>query len=437
MGCGLSMRYRGTMAGKRDEKERGGGHADAYDVVVIGGGASGMFAAGVAGKRGKKVLLLEKNKALGEKLKISGGGRCNITNAEYDAHALLAHYGEGGKFLFSPFSQFGVKDTFSYFEERSLPLVIQARKRAFPNTEKAFDVYTTLKKELEKNKVTVQTNCTITDIVAEGGKIVRVETNRGAFHASSYILSTGGVSHPETGSTGDGFKFLKKIGHTVKNPTPTIVPLAVSDEWVKMLAGVSLSFMKITFYLEDKKVFSKTGKVLFTHFGLSGPLILNSAGQVGGMLEGGNVRAVIDAYPDTDLGALEKTILSTFNTNKNKSLKNVFKDICPAGTAKGIQMLLPDIDFETKVHSVSKEDRKKIVRLLKALPVTITNLMGYDRAVLADGGVLMTEIDTKTMRSLLFPNLYVTGDLLHINRPSGGYSLQLCWTTGYVAGMAA
>ena len=410
---------------------------ETYDVIVIGGGASGMFAAGVAGKRGKKVLLLEKNKALGEKLKISGGGRCNITNAEYDTHALLAHYGEGGKFLFSPFSQFGVKDTFSYFEERSLPLVVQARKRAFPNTEKAFDVYATLKKELDKTKVAVQTNCTITDIVAENKKIVRVETNRGVFHASSYILSTGGVSHPETGSTGDGFKFLKNIGHTVKNPTPTIVPLAVAEEWVKMLAGVSLSFMKITFFLEDQKVFSKTGKVLFTHFGLSGPLILNSAGKVGGMLEGGNVRAVIDAYPDTDLGALEKTILSTFNSSKNKSLKNVFKDICPAGTAKGIQTLLPDIDFETKVHSVSKEDRKKIVRLLKTLPVTITNLMGYDRAVLADGGVLMTEIDTKTMRSLLFQNLYITGDLLHINRPSGGYSLQLCWTTGFVAGSHA
>lgn len=413
------------------------GKGEQFDVVVIGGGASGMFAAGVAAKRGKKVVLLEKNKALGEKLKITGGGRCNITNAEMDVHALLAHYGDGGKFLFSPFSQFGVKDTFTYFEERKLPLVVQARKRAFPHTEKAPDVYLALKKELEKNNVTVISNCTVTGITAKDGEVTGVSTNRGEFHASSYILSTGGVSHPETGSTGDGFKFLKNIGHTIKDPTPTIVPLAVSDEWIKMLKGVSIADMKITFYLEDKKVFSKTGGVLFTHFGLSGPLILNSAGQVGGMLEGGNVRAVIDAFPALDLGALEKRVISIFDGDKNKTLKNVFKEICPVGTWKGIMTLLPNIDFETKVHSVSKEDRKKIVRLLKALPVRITHLMGYDRAVLADGGVPLTEIDTRTMRSLKYPNLYITGDLLHINRPSGGYSLQLCWTTGYVAGMAA
>ncbi len=408
-----------------------------YDVVVIGGGASGMFAAGVAAKRGKRVLLLEKNKALGEKLKISGGGRCNITNAEYDTHALLAHYGDGAKFLFSPFSQFGVKETFSYFEDRTLPLVVQARKRAFPKTEKALDVFNTLKKELEAGKVTTRTSCTVKKIIVEEGKIVGVDTNQGIFRGSAWILATGGVSHPETGSTGDGFGFLKKLGHTVKDPTPTIVPLAVADEWVKVLSGTSLSFMKITFFLEDKKVFSKTGKVLFTHFGLSGPLILNCAGKVGGMLEGGNVRATIDAYPDTDLGAVEKNILSVFNVNKNKTLYSVFKEVCPPGTAKGIQLLLPDVDFETKVHSVSREDRKKIARLLKALPVSISGLMGYDRAVLADGGVVLTEIDTRTMRSLLFPNLYVTGDLLHINRPSGGYSLQLCWTTGFVAGSSA
>jgi predicted Rossmann fold flavoprotein len=274
-------------------------------------------------------------------------------------------------------------------------------------------------------------------LIKEGEKITKVETNQGTFQARSFILATGGASHPETGSTGDGFIFLKDIGHSVKDPTPTIVPLAVSDEWVKMLAGVSLSFMKITFYLDGKKQFSRLGKILCTHFGLSGPLILNSANHVASLLEGGGkVTAAIDAYPDTDLGALEKKIIGIFNFNKNKSLRTVFKDICPEGTGKGIQTILKDINFDTKVHSVSKEDRNKIVRLLKALPVTITNLMGYDRAVVADGGVPLSEIDTRSMRSLLCKNLYVTGDLLHINRPSGGFSLQLCWTTGYVAGMA-
>ncbi len=412
-------------------------NAELFDVIVIGGGASGMMAAQTAAALGKKTLIIEKNKALGEKLKITGGGRCNITNAEYDIHKFLKNYGQAADFLYSPFSQFSAKDTFTFFESRGLPLVVQARNRAFPHTEKAVDVFNTLKAALDKAGALTQTNCAVKKIVREEGKILAVETNQGIFRAKSFILATGGMSHPETGSTGDGFNFLTDLGHAIKTPTPTIVPLAVEDEWVKSLAGVSLSFMKITFFLEDKKAFAKTGKVLFTHFGLSGPLILNAAGKVGGLLQSGHVRAAIDAFPDTDHGALDAKIVKIFDANKNKMLKNIFKDITPAGTAEAIASLLPEIDFETKVHSVSKEERKRIAHLLKALPVTITNLMGYDRAVVADGGVTLAEIDTKTMRSKLYGNLYVTGDLLHINRPSGGYSLQLCWTTGFVAGKYA
>jgi predicted Rossmann fold flavoprotein len=241
------------------------------------------------------------------------------------------------------------------------------------------------------------------------------------------------MSHPETGSTGDGFKFLKDLGHKIKEPTPSIVPLEVSDKWVKMLAGVTLSFMKITFYLEGKKEFSKTGKVLFTHFGLSGPLILNSASKVSDLLQTGKVTALIDAFPDTNHGALNDRIVKIFDANKNKMLSTIFKDIAPVGTAKAIETILSDVDFKTKVHSITREERKRIVDTLKALPVSITNLMGYDRAVVADGGVILDEVDMKTMRSKIYKNLYITGDLLNINRPSGGYGLQLCWTTGYIA----
>lgn len=411
---------------------------EVWDVVVIGGGASGMFAAATAASQGKRVIILEKNKHLGEKLSISGGGRCNITNAEYNPRTLLSHYGDGAEFLFSPFSQFGVLETFEYFEKRGLPLVTQARKRAFPQTEKASDVVQVLQKDLSKHKVHIKSSCVVKGLEREGTRIVAVITNQGRFEGRSVILATGGVSHLETGSTGDGFKFLKSIGHTVKDPTPTIVPIAVQDQWVKMLAGVSLSPVKITFYLDDKKQFSKTGKVLCTHFGLSGPLILNAASAVGGLLQsGGAVRAVIDVDPEHDLGTAEKRIIKLFDAHKNKTLKTIFKDMCPPGSAKGIQTLMPSSLLETKVHSVSKEDRKMIVRLLKGIPVTVTGLMGYDRAVVADGGVPLSEIDTRTMRSKVCSNLFITGDLLHINRPSGGYSLQLCWTTGFVAGTAA
>jgi predicted Rossmann fold flavoprotein len=407
-----------------------------WDVIVIGGGASGMMAGATAGKHSTSVLILDKNKALGEKLKITGGGRCNITNAEEDERIFLSNYGKAEPYLYSSFARFGMKDTFKYFESRGLPLVVQARKRAFPHTEKAFDVYKILENELVKNKVSIKSNCTVKRIIHEKGKVVSVSTTQGDFFARSFILATGGMSHPETGSTGDGFRFLKELGHTVKDPTPSIVPLEVEDEWVKSLAGVSLSFMKIFFYQDGKKKFSKTGKILFTHFGLSGPLILNSATKVGDLLQEGQVQAYIDAFPDTNHGALEEKIIKIFDANKNKMLRSVFKEIAPFGTARALEQII-DVDFETKVHSITKEARKKIVHTLKALPLTILNLMGYDRAVVADGGVMLSEVDMKTMRSLLFKNLYITGDLLNINRPSGGYGLQLCWTSGFIAGNSA
>ena len=394
-----------------------------------------MMAAGRAGERGLKVLLLEKNRRLGVKLRISGGGRCNITNAEEDEHILLSKYGDASKFLYSPFSQFTNTKTFEFFESRKLPLVVQARKRAFPHTERAEDVARTLETYVKKGTVEVKLGSPVTKVLMQDGAISALMCGKTEYRARSYIFATGGVSHPETGSTGDGFTWLRDLGHTVIKPTPSIVPLAVSDEWVKVLAGVSLSFMKITFYAEGIKQFALKGKVLFTHFGLSGPLILNSAQKVGDLLYKGEVTATIDAYPDTDLGSLEKKIIKVFDINKNKALKNVIKEFVPVGTHKGISMLLGQmLDIETKVHSVLKDDRKKIVHLLKALPIHIEGLMGFDRAVVADGGVPLTEVDTKTMRSLKVSNLYLTGDLLHINRPSGGYSLQLCWTTGFVAG---
>ncbi len=408
-----------------------------WDIIVIGGGASGMMSSAISSALGKSVLLIEKNNKLGEKLKITGGGRCNITNAEYNLHKFLGNYGKAGKFLYSPFSIFGVEDTFKYFESLGLPLVIQARLRAFPQTEKAIDVCNALEKELHKNKVSIKTKCVVKDIVTKGGSIISITTNQGEFFAKSFILSTGGVSHPETGSTGDGFKFLKDLGHTVKDPTPSVVPIEVSDSWVHFLAGVSLSFMKITFFLDEKKQFSKTGTILFTHFGLSGPLILNSASRVGSLLQAGCVTAKIDAYPDTDQGKLEEKIIKVFDENKNKALKNILKEITPAGTSKAIESLIDFVDIETKVHSITKDNRKKLVVLLKNLPIHITNLMGYDRAVVVDGGVSLEEIDTRKMQSKLYNNLFITGDLLDINRPSGGYGLQLCWTTGYVAGVSA
>ncbi|MCC6520781.1 NAD(P)/FAD-dependent oxidoreductase [Candidatus Nomurabacteria bacterium] len=405
-----------------------------YDVIVVGGGASGMMAAGRAGSLGKRVLLLEKNTTLGKKLAISGGGRCNITNATYDIRALLERYGQAKDFLFSPFSQFGVEDTFTFFTLLGLPLVVQAQQRVFPQTEKASDVVRVLHEYLKKNNVTIETGVLVEKILFEKHLITGIQTTDRVYRAKKYIIATGGVSHPETGSTGDGFAWLRTLGHTVKDPTPTIVPIGTRDTWSHALSGVSLADMKITVFLDGKKQFHKRGGLLFTHFGLSGPLILNLSGTVWDMLQSGQVTGQIDMYPDKDIGTLDADFVAHFELHKNKTLKNTLKDIVPLGMVPGIVILLSHLDFDKKVHSVTKEERRMLIGTLKALPVHITELLGFDKAVIADGGVILEEIDMKTMRSKVCDNLYVTGDLLHVTRPSGGYSLQLCWTTGFVAG---
>lgn len=231
-----------------------------YDVIVVGGGASGMMAAGTAALRGKKVLILEKNKVLGQKLAITGGGRCNITNAEYDIRLLLKNYGEAEPFLYSSFSQFGVKETFSFFEKRGLPLVVQARKRAFPHTERASDVKNIMAAYCTHPNIVIKTNTPVEKILKKDGVVSGVVAKGVTYTATSVVLATGGMSHPETGSTGDGFKWLEDLGHTIHKPTPSIVPLAVKDAWVKGLAGVSLSFMKISFLVDGKRAFSKIGR---------------------------------------------------------------------------------------------------------------------------------------------------------------------------------
>lgn len=396
-----------------------------------------MMAAGTAASRGKRVLLLEKNAELGNKLSISGGGRCNITNAEEDEKILLSKFGKAEPFLYSAFSEFGVQETFAFFDRLGLPLVVQKNKRAFPKTERAEDAVRVLEEYLEEGHVDIRTDLQVERINVSDGKIRSVQTQGFEFTADSYILATGGVSHPETGSTGDGFEWLRSIGHTVEEPTPTIVPLAASDSWIPKLKGKSLENVKITFYRDDVRKFAQKGNILLTHFGLSGPMILNLAGKVREELYAGIVTAKIDLFPGTDLGILDSKIVALFEGTKNKLLRNALPELLPNGITDVMLSLIPDLDPDTKVHSVTKEQRRALVELLKGVPVSITGLMGFDRAVVADGGVLLAEVDMRTMRSNKCENLFITGDLLHISRPSGGYSLQLCWTTGFVAGTNA
>lgn len=414
-----------------------GKSAHTHDVIVVGGGASGMMAAGIAAETGKRVLLIEKNDELGKKLAISGGGRCNIFNAEEDEHVLLANYGEAAPFLYSAFAEFGVAETAAFFERIGVPIFVEARKRAFPESQHAPSVVAALEDYLRKGKVEVRTGTAIARIKTDNGAITSVVAQGFEFSAETYIFSTGGVSHPETGSTGDGFDWLTELGHTVTAPTPTIVPLAAKEKWIHKLKGTTLADAKITFFLEGERKFSKKGNILLTHFGISGPTILNLAGDVADLLYEGAVTATIDMFPTKDIGILDQELVALFDSNKNKLLRNTLPQIIPSATVEEFLALVPKINPDTKVHSVTKEERRMLIDLLKGLPVTVSGLMGMSRAVVADGGVALTEVDMRTMRSKKISNLFVTGDLLDITRPSGGYSLQLCWTTGYLAGKNA
>lgn len=404
-----------------------------YDVIVIGGGPAGMMAAGTAGKRGLRVLLIEKNAELGKKLSITGGGRCNVTNAEFDVRVLLKNYGDAEPFLYSPLSQFGVQSTFDFFDELKLPLVVEDRKRAFPNTQKAPDVTKMMVEYVKNNNVRILYDTEVEGFRTENNVITGVLTTKGLFTASSYVVGTGGKSHADTGSTGEALVWLKKLGHTVHESNPDLVPLVVQDAWVKKLSGTSIQNARITFTQGDDKLV-KDGNILCTHFGLSGPLILNSAHVVKKMLEKGNVEGKIDLFPKEDTGAIRARFQSLYEVHPNKTLTNLLREWFPQGIVEAILDAFPQDVRLTKSNILSREVRHAVVDRMKNLTLTITGTMGYDWAVVSDGGVDLKEIDTRTMQSKIHPNLYCVGDILHINRPSGGFSLQLCWTTGFVAG---
>lgn len=410
-----------------------------HDVLVIGAGPAGLMAAISAANRGLSVVLLEKNHKVGAKLDITGGGRCNIAHNEPDVRTLLGNYGGAAPFLFSAFARFGLPETINFFEERGLPLVTQARKRMFPETEKSHDVTKLLSRAAKSAKVVVETNAPVRSC-KKSGDIFEVTTKDGeVFQSYKLIIASGGISRPETGSTGDGFKFAESFGHSLHKPSPNIVPLKThpKDDWIPQLSGTSLSFMRISFYENGKRKFSKLGKLLFTHFGLSGPLILNSAKEVGEMLEGGSVDATIDLFPDTEFDALDRRVRAVFDANKNKAFKNLLPEIVPHGMSNAIIAQHVVLDVDTPAHSITKEERRALIHIMKALPLTIVDLMGMDRAVVSDGGVPLEEVDTRTFESKKTKGLFLIGDMLHISRPSGGFSLQLCWTSGAVAGMSA
>ena len=406
-----------------------------WDVIVIGGGPAGMMAATQAGRRGRRVLLLEKNPHVGKKLLITGGGRCNVTNNKPAPREMLAKYKGGGKFLFSTFAQHGVTESIMWFKGRGVELKEENEGRLFPVTDSAKTICDTLTQELKETNVTLKTKAAVKTIVRNkmgAGFVVTLESGE-ALHASSCIIATGGTSRPETGSTGDAYAWLKKLGHTVVPNNFALVPLTLKNTWTKKLSGLALTDIKLTLFSDNKKVSVHKGKVLFTHVGITGPTILNLSKTVGELLAHSSVTLMLDLFPNKDAGELKAFLRRLFAEHSNKKVKNVLSEIIPTALATELLRELT-IDASTPCHSLSAEARTTLALFLKAIPLHIKGLLGADKAVVSSGGVALEEINFKTMESKVVPHIYVVGDMLNIDRPSGGYSLQLCWSTGFVAG---
>ncbi|KND48898.1 MAG: Flavoprotein family protein [Parcubacteria bacterium C7867-005] len=405
-----------------------------WDVVVIGGGPAGMMAAGRAGARGLKVILLEKNSTLGKKLLITGGGRCNVTNSEFDNRKLLEKFKDNDKFLFSAFAKWSVKETLDFFHERGMQTKVENELRTFPTSNKAQSVFDVLVQYMEEGGVTVSSDSPVSNFIKEKENLIGVKLkNKKIILGRSFILATGGISRPETGSTGDGYKWLSDLGHAVIEPTPSLVPISTKDKWVKKLSGKSISDIKITLLQNNEKQGVTKGKVLFTHLGLSGPTILNMSKDIGELLKYGEVFLSLDLLPKEDYSTLNDKLQELFKKHDKKDFKNALSDLVPSAIVP-VLVELSKIKPETKCHSIKREERLTLVNLLKSIPIQVDKLLGIDKAVISSGGVVLDEVDFKTMRSRLYQNLYLIGDILNIDRPSGGYSLQLCWTTGFVAG---
>jgi len=397
-----------------------------------------MMAAGRAAELGASVLLLEKNKTLGKKLLITGGGRCNVTNAELDNKKLLAKFKDGGKFLASPFASWSVAETLDFFHTRNMPTKEEALQRVFPLSNTAQSVWDTLVEYLRLGNVTVRSGASVTKIHVSDSTIASVELRGGEMiHAHSFIIATGGTSHPETGSTGDGYTWLRELGHTVAEPTASLVPIATKNpERTIRAAGVALPEAKITLYQNDVRQAQSVGKVLFTHVGLSGPGILNMSRDIGELLKYGEVVIELDFIPSTGYEKVDATLQEALKTHSNKKIRNALTAIIPPALIP-VVLEYAHIDSEMQCNSITRTARVALMKTLKHFRLEVDHLLGTDKAIITSGGVALTEIDFKTMRSLKYSNLYLVGDILNIDRPSGGYSLQLCWTTGFVAGSSA
>jgi predicted Rossmann fold flavoprotein len=404
-----------------------------YDIVVIGGGPSGMMAAIRAGRLGARVLVLEKNKKLGVKLLATGNSRCNITNISADLRQNIGVYGRNAKFLFSVFAKFGVADTLDFFLDSGVVTKIEDHGRVFPQSNQASDVQAALMRNLSANNVVLRFEACVKNILTQGGKIEKVILADGEeVFGKNFIIATGGKSYPATGSNGDGYLWLNNLGHTVNNPRPALTPLVVREDVVKRLEGLNLQNVRLEVWKDKKKITDCQGGIIFTSDGVSGPVVIDLSGHIGALLPAA-VMLRIDFYPGITEQDFAEELQYKFHHNRNKILKNIIADILPDRLAAVI-IELSGISGQKEPCAIAKRERDALVRMIKEFPLNVERLKGFEKAMLTAGGVDVKEVNPANMRSRLYHNLFLAGEILDLSGPTGGYNLQICWSTGYIAG---
>ncbi len=419
-------------------------------VVVIGGGAAGMMAAIAAADGGAKVTIYEKNEKLGKKLFITGKGRCNVTNAG-DMENLFANVMTNEKFLYSAFYTYDNRMVMDFFEKAGCPLKVERGDRVFPVSDHSSDIIAAFQRELRRRDVEIVLNCGVKEVLYGDSGIVEdniepescgipsvtgvLLENGKKVIADGVIVATGGISYASTGSTGDGYRFAREAGHKIAECKPSLVPFNVKEDWCKDAMGVSLKNVSLRLVCGKKEIYNGFGEMLITHFGISGPLALSASSYYVSKAKG-ETYAYIDLKPALDAEQLDKRVLRDFEEAKNKQFKNSLKSLFPQKLIP-VMIQLSGIDPEKKVNEISKEERKSFVQLIKNVPLTIAGVRDFKEAIITKGGVHVKEVNPSTMESKKVKGLYFAGEVLDLDALTGGYNLQIAWSTGYLAGINA
>lgn len=406
------------------------------EVLVIGGGAAGLMAAYAAGICGHKVTILEKNEKLGKKIYITGKGRCNFTNA-CDTEDFFKNVVSNPKFLYSALYTFNPDSMIGFVESQGIPTKVERGNRAFPESDHASDITKALEKAIKEYGVKVRLHTEVKDILIENDKVTGVKLADGSIlNCDNVILCTGGLSYQTTGSTGDGLKWAKKKGLKVTDCRPALVPLNCKEAYIPEMQGLALKNVNLTILDGKKKLYDSFGEMLFTHFGVSGPLVLSASSIIGKRLqEVGSLQAVVDLKPALSLDELSNRVLRDFNENMNKHLSSVLRGLLPSSMVP-VFIELMDFDDSRQINSITKEERAKLISLLKAFPFTITGLREYKEAIITQGGISVKEVDPSTMKCKNIEGLSFAGEVLDLDAFTGGFNLQIAWSTGYLAGLS-